>query len=644
MSEDPAGGRDTWTIAEADWRRDLWDMACPSTTLCVAVDDAGNVVTSHDPTAGAWSVRHVSERPLRHVECPTTSFCIASDDETGSVFTSSDATTWTKIPIGHVLESLSCPTASLCVATTFPSTVVVSTDPAGGTAAWHGTYLGDLAASALGVTCASPALCIASGGDWHGGVFVTESPASGPWTFAGFEGMGTNALLAADCPSATRCFATDDAGRVLSSSDPTGDRHAWTPLDIGAGALGAISCPTTALCVAGDEDGNVYRSSDGWSAAQIAGGAAITGIDCPTASYCVALDDAGAVHTSAPAGWTSAAIDAGHALTAVSCASETFCMVVDDAGGSFRSLGELGAGVSLGYPYSTARPQVTGTALPGQVMTCSPGTWTGSPSFTYQWRRADNDITGATGPQYTVGADDYGWPLSCTVTAANDAGKAVGSSSPWAPVVPALIVTRAPQITGTATVGYAVRCDGAAFQGAGAVNITAYAWYRDGARIDWPAQYSHYILTSADSGHELTCSATATNATTSLTATSAAVRVDGRVVIADRPSLSAKVKATAVRRAELLRRGLPVTVTCSQRCVVTLQVRLDAKTAKALHAPRTAGRATTTIAAAGAKTVRVRLPGAFKRRIAKARRIGLEIGASERTAGRLPGAKVTVRR
>ena len=120
------------------------------------------------------------------------------------------------MPIGHVLESLSCPTASLCVATTFPSTVVVSTDPAGGTAAWHGTaYLGYLAASALGVTCASPALCIASGADWHGGIFVTESPASGPWTPAGFAGMGTNALLAADCPSATRCFATDDAGRVL---------------------------------------------------------------------------------------------------------------------------------------------------------------------------------------------------------------------------------------------------------------------------------------------------------------------------------------------------------------------------------------------------------------------------------------------
>ena len=78
--------------------------------------------------------------------------------------------------------------------------------------------------------------------------------------------------------------------------------------------------------------------------------------------------------------------------------------------------------------------------------------------------------------------------------------------------------------------------------------------------------------------------------------------------------------------------------------MVTLQVRLDARTAKALHAPRTAGRATTTIAAAGVKTVRVRLPGAVRRRLAKARRIGLEVGASERTAGRLLGATVTVRR
>jgi len=834
VSEDPAGGSDTWRIAEADWRHPIWDMACPSTSLCVGVDDAGNVVTSHDPKGGTWSVKHVSERPLRHLECPTTSFCIASDDQTGSIFTSSDAATWTKTPIGFVLDSLACPTASLCVAGTFASGIVVSTDPGGGAATWHGTaYLDGFQPSGVGVSCASAALCVASDGsgryavstnpsggqdawslhmfarnagvvcpasslcfateyegdlltstdagaatwtpkavpddfgtplacagtalciatraDWRGALYVSESPASGPWTpAAGFDGMGTNALLATDCPSATRCFATDDAGRVLSTSQPTSlDRHAWTPLDIGAGALGALSCPTTTLCVAGDDDGNVYRSSDGWNRVRVAS-AAITGVDCPTASFCVAVDEAGVAHTWSGGAWTSAPVST-HALTAVSCASETLCMTGDDTGRTFSltagawrqtenslvaalvdvscpsdalcaavdddghiafntdpsyanahwlwetpgvnsftsvdcpsdslcvastaegvlysstdpankhttwdqekryetpltdvacaggdvcvavdSLGELGAGAGLGFPYNTERPKVSGTALPGQVMTCSPGTWTGSPSFSYQWRRADNDIVGATGPQYTVTAADHGWPLSCSVTAKTVADRAVASSSPRAPVVPALIVTRAPQITGTTIVGYAVRCDGAAFSGSGAVNITAYAWYRDGVKIDWPAQDSHYILTSADAGHRLTCSATATNDTTSLTATSGPVVVDGRVTIPEQPRLSARISAKTVRRAALLRTGLPVKVTCSQRCVVSVVVR---------QGGHVAGRATTTLKAGGARTIRIRMSARVKR--VKARKFSLAVSATERTAGRLLGATVSVRR
>jgi hypothetical protein len=234
--------------------------------------------------------------------------------------------------------------------------------------------------------------------------------------------------------------------------------------------------------------------------------------------------------------------------------------------------------------------------------------------------------------------------MSCTVTASNAAGTATASSSPRAPVVPALIVARAPQIVGTAVVGYTVRCDGAAFQGAPPVNITSYAWYRDGLRIDSPAQFSQYILTSADSGQELTCSATATNDFGSLTATSAPVRVSGRVVIAEPPGLSARVSAKAVRRDTPLRSGLPVTVTCSRRCVVSVRMRLDAKTAKALHAARTAGRSTATIVSGGVRTIKVRLPRAVNRRLAKARRIGLEVSATELVVGRLPGATVTVRR
>src|SRR5262249_51277597 len=123
VSQDPAGGRDTWRIAEADWRHPIWTLECPSTTLCVGTDDAGNVVTSHDPVAGTWSVKHVSERPLHNLQCPSTTLCIAVDDS-GNVFKSSDASTWTKTATGYFIDSLACPTANLCLATAFPSSVL----------------------------------------------------------------------------------------------------------------------------------------------------------------------------------------------------------------------------------------------------------------------------------------------------------------------------------------------------------------------------------------------------------------------------------------------------------------------------------------------------------------------------------------
>src|SRR4051812_10318426 len=34
-----SSGGDAWTIAEADWRHPIGDLACPSTSLCVGVDD-----------------------------------------------------------------------------------------------------------------------------------------------------------------------------------------------------------------------------------------------------------------------------------------------------------------------------------------------------------------------------------------------------------------------------------------------------------------------------------------------------------------------------------------------------------------------------------------------------------------------------
>jgi glucose/arabinose dehydrogenase len=86
-------------------------------------------------------------------------------------------------------------------------------------------------------------------------------------------------------------------------------------------------------------------------------------------------------------------------------------------------------------PASSVPPSIapTGPIFADDVLTASPGTWTGSQpiAFSYQWQRcspACSNIGGATSAQYTVQAGDSGKKLRVWVTATN----AVGSSTAFA--------------------------------------------------------------------------------------------------------------------------------------------------------------------------------------------------------------------
>jgi hypothetical protein len=62
--------------------RTLDGASCPSTSLCVAVDNAGNVVTSTRPASGAasWHVVHVDDAAMFFdgVSCTLTSLCVGA--------------------------------------------------------------------------------------------------------------------------------------------------------------------------------------------------------------------------------------------------------------------------------------------------------------------------------------------------------------------------------------------------------------------------------------------------------------------------------------------------------------------------------------------------------------------------------------
>jgi Trypsin len=85
-------------------------------------------------------------------------------------------------------------------------------------------------------------------------------------------------------------------------------------------------------------------------------------------------------------------------------------------------------------PANTTGPALTGVAAIGQDLTCLPGTWTGSPSYAYQFVRSQGgaDVgVAATGtsPIYRVTAQDAGTTLRCDVTATNPGGSGIAKSA-----------------------------------------------------------------------------------------------------------------------------------------------------------------------------------------------------------------------
>lgn len=84
-------------------------------------------------------------------------------------------------------------------------------------------------------------------------------------------------------------------------------------------------------------------------------------------------------------------------------------------------------------PTNSIAPAITGTAQEGQTLTCSTGTWSGLPTYAYQWKRNGNNIGGATSSTYLVALADVGQNILCTVTATNFVGSATANSNTVTP-------------------------------------------------------------------------------------------------------------------------------------------------------------------------------------------------------------------
>ena len=114
---------------------------------------------------------------------------------------------------------------------------------------------------------------------------------------------------------------------------------------------------------------------------------------------------------------------------------------VDDrmtAQASFKVSGRavIAAGTA---PTNTVLPAVSGIAQVGETLTALEGTWTGFPSFTYQWEQEVTStwtaISGATSRTYDPVVGNVGNPIRVVVTGTNAAGSASATSQPTADVL-----------------------------------------------------------------------------------------------------------------------------------------------------------------------------------------------------------------
>jgi hypothetical protein len=252
ISTDPAAASPSWSRTEIDSgvTNGLTGVSCPSTSLCVAVDGAGRAVISTDPAGGvgAWSAAAVDggefycgyhgepgecKLSLSGVSCPSASLCVAVDSAGNAVITTNPTATtptWGSptlidppdLVYGDIQDlAVSCASTSLCVAVDDQGNVVITTNPTAPEPRWRGpTYIDGGNGDLIGVSCPSTSLCVAV--DGSGSAIVTTDPTAPKPSWRGPTDIdGTNPLQGVSCASVSLCAAVDSVGHVVIATPPS---------------------------------------------------------------------------------------------------------------------------------------------------------------------------------------------------------------------------------------------------------------------------------------------------------------------------------------------------------------------------------------------------------------------------------------
>ncbi len=427
----------------------------------------------------------------------------------------------------------------------------------------NGIYSESMSAAALSLPAtAPPAISIApsvftapqsgtsvaaSSGNWAG-----QLPISYAYQWQRCNKSGTSCLPISGATSASYVPSSSDVGSTLRIAVTA--QNSVGPATVTSAASQIVKGPpqnTAPPTVSGSAvQGQTLNAASGsWS-----------GYPAPTFTYQWQDCDSAGANCSAISGATSAsytatAADAGSTLEVVVTAT--------NGSGSAQASSAPTARVS-GAPRNTAAPTVSGSAVQGQTLTASNGSWSGypAPTFTYQWQDCDSSgancsaISGATSASYTAAAADAGSTLEVVVTATNGSGSAQASSAPTAVVSAPPQNTAAPTVSGSAVQGETLTASNGSWSGYPAPTFTFQWQHCDSSGVNCSpisgATSSSYVVAAGDVGSTLQVTVTATNTAGSTPASSAPTAVVTAPTSAPQNTSAPTVSGSAVQGQTLM--------------------------------------------------------------------------------------------
>jgi hypothetical protein len=245
-SRAPDRDRGFWHAAQVDAANGLNAVSCPSIRLCVAVDDKGNVAATTRPLGArrAWKLVHIDntvipceagagnpqfcQASLGSISCASSRLCLAVDNA-GDVFTSRDptgtSTAWverkiapsTPNAIDDLDDAVTCVSVRFCaVIENASGEVLTSLRP--GSGRWRSDRIEQGGLQAIACTRRRARLCFVA--DSKGDVLTSQGLGGGRerWSSQRIDrakSLPYSGLSAIACPGPAMCVATDGYGRIF---------------------------------------------------------------------------------------------------------------------------------------------------------------------------------------------------------------------------------------------------------------------------------------------------------------------------------------------------------------------------------------------------------------------------------------------